>query len=476
MSAESSEATGSKAAVTDPGSSDSLSRVVHSRVGPEPQPQPLTQRERLIEAGWAEADALPLSKAFTGVTTAAVSKRAGVTTGSFFHHFHNGVEFADAMALALAVPEVPPDHAGPQDGTKVSEFVDLVEMIRTALTQTWIEGSTSTVSQTRLRCEMRLWSFHPTQLSEPTDDFRTVGDIICRNYRIRQNMVSDVWTDALARSRRELLDPFDLTTVATAITALYQGLQLRSAVDPDAVDNHLFADVSAALVDAFTGPAGVKAAFEGNSVHLTPIRDQSPQARSGARRRRETWTRVVTAASGLFTDGWETVSAAEIADRAGISPQTVLNLFHSVRRVAAATFVSHANELYAFAVEDSVDDPMDGLRETLTGLAQRTVIDPEAARALLAERVAATMHRGNSMSDLDIRIEVPVGAAVTLWVNRLGLIGDRGTSLSTAIANFVLSTTLTGGLETSEIVAMALRLLPEELSGPARTRQAPRPD
>lgn len=65
------------------------------------------------------------------------------------------------------------------------------------------------------------------------------------------------------------------------------------------------------------------------------------------------------------------------------------------------------------------------------------------------------------MADLDIRIEVPIGGAVGLWIRRLGIDGDRGTSLSAALANFVLGTTLTGGIETDEIVAMAMRMVPE---------------
>ncbi|MGB6058673.1 MAG: TetR/AcrR family transcriptional regulator [Microthrixaceae bacterium] len=450
-----------------------LRRVIYSRGSVESQRAPLPSRERLIEAGWAASDDLQLPKAFAGVTTASVAERAGLTTGSFFHHFKNAAEFSDAMALAFV-------QKGLQQGDPSGElgeegnFVDLVELIRSALTQTWINGTTDPVNQARFRCEMRLWTFHHVPLSEPTDSYTTVGEILRDSYKASERRSSKSWNNALARSGRQLLDPYNMAKVATAITALYEGLLLRSAVDPEAVDPNLFADVSAAIVNSLTGPAGMTATFDDTSVQLKGWEVRSPQAKSGARRRQENWTRIVSAASGMFGGGWENVSATEIADRAGMSAQTVLNLFHSVQRVAAATFVTHANEMYEFALSGSVEEPLDGLRATLTALSQRTGVAPEAARALLAERIKASVERGNSMSDLDIRIEVPIGGAIALWISRLGIGGDRGTDISAILANFVLGATLSGGLETPEIVEAAIRLLPEEIRPAARVAESER--
>lgn len=439
-----------------------LRRVIYSRGSVESQRAPLPSRERLIEAGWAASDDLQLAKAFAGVTTASIAERAGLTTGSFFHHFSNASEFSDAMALAFVQKGLEQGDPSGELGEE-SNFVDLVESIRSALTQTWINGTTDPVNQARFRCEMRLWTFHHVPLSEPTDSYSTVGEILRDSYKVSERRSSRSWSNALKRSGRQLLNPFDMPKVATAITALYEGLLLRSAVDPEAVDPNLFADVSAAIVNSLTGPAGMIATFDDTSVQLTGREVRSPQAKSGARRRQENWTRIVSAASGMFGGGWENVSATEIADRAGMSAQTVLNLFHSVQRVAAATFVTHANEMYEFALSGSAEDPLNGLRATLTALSQRTGVAPEAARALLAERIKASVERGQSISDLDIRIEVPVGGAIALWISRLGISGDRGTAIAAILANFVLSTTLSGGLETTEIVEAAIRLLPDEI-------------
>ncbi len=58
-------------------------------------------RDRLLRAGLEMVDDLSLSKSFAGVTTAKVAAAAGVTTGSFFHHFDTHAEFVDALATSI---------------------------------------------------------------------------------------------------------------------------------------------------------------------------------------------------------------------------------------------------------------------------------------------------------------------------------------------------------------------------------------
>ena len=62
-------------------------------------------RARLVQAGLELVDELPLPKVFAGATTAKVAAAAGVTTGSFFHHFASHAEFVDAL-VASVLPEV----------------------------------------------------------------------------------------------------------------------------------------------------------------------------------------------------------------------------------------------------------------------------------------------------------------------------------------------------------------------------------
>ena len=61
-------------------------------------------RDDLVRAGVELLDQLPWSGSLAGVTTAAVAEQAGVTTGSFFHHFRNSSRYT-GYGGALLRPE-----------------------------------------------------------------------------------------------------------------------------------------------------------------------------------------------------------------------------------------------------------------------------------------------------------------------------------------------------------------------------------
>ena len=110
------------------------------------------------------------------------------------------------------------------------------------------------------------------------------------------------WNLLLDGIGRTFLDPFDLDRIAVALTALFEGLLARQQVDPDAVDDALFSDVATALAASLTVPLGSRIRLA-DLADLTELADSgtvdgirgaqrgdpnlSPQARSGARRRRE---------------------------------------------------------------------------------------------------------------------------------------------------------------------------------------------
>ena len=88
-------------------------------------------RERLVAAGLRVLDELPLSKAFAGARTAAIAAEAGVTTGSFFHHFANAAEFADALVLSFIEP--PADESEVVDELVGSlQHLGYLDVLRTA--------------------------------------------------------------------------------------------------------------------------------------------------------------------------------------------------------------------------------------------------------------------------------------------------------------------------------------------------------
>jgi AcrR family transcriptional regulator len=199
---------------------------------------------------------------------------------------------------------------------------------------------------------------------------------------------------------------------------------------------------------------------------LATIGDQSalsPQARTGARRRRHTRDRVTRAATGLFGGGWEAVPISDVADAAGVSNQTVINLFRNVRSVAAHTFVRHVASLTAEGGGDDAE-PVPALRRVLTRLAALVGTDPEPARALLEERLIASMRHGAPDED-DIRATVPIMAAVLPHLMRLELDDQAPLELGATLINTTLTIALGGSHPPERIAEMALGLLPAQEAG-----------
>jgi len=417
-------------------------------------------RERLVAAGLRVLDEVPLAKALGGATTAAIAAEAGVTTGSFFHHFANAAEFADALALSFLEP--PGDESEAVDELVGSlQHLELLDVIRTALTDAWQVYAADEGIARRFRGQMLLWSQHGKDLQRPVDGLSTVGDVLHRLVASRQHEATATWQTLLASADRTLTEPFDIDRLAVALTATFHGLMIRHAIDPDAVDDELFGDVAAAIAMAITVPRGGRLR---DDDLLRPLIDESrlsPQARSGARRRRETRGRITDASTGAFGAGWEEVSVSEIAEMSGVSPQTVINLFTSSRAVAASTFVRHTTDIRAVSTELLDADPLDALRTTLTRLAECVSADTEPARALLSERLAVLLHRGTELTDMDIRVEVPLADSLIVHLSRLDLGRRQPTDVAATLINFVIMQTLGRPHQEALTAELALRLLPD---------------
>lgn len=416
-------------------------------------------RERLIRAGARVIDELPLPKVFAGATTATVASAAGVTTGSFFHHFPNAAEFVDAVVLS-AIP-APADLLDQVDELVDSlDHIDLLEVMRLHLKDTWeVHRSEESLRRT-LRLQYLLWAHHSKALSRDHDGMSTVADVLRTSYRVRHDQAVAGWKQLLVLTGRTFIEPFDMDRIAIALTALFEGLLARQQVDPDAVDDALFADISAALATSLTVPRGSRLRLADLGQPLIDQSRLSPQARSGARRRRETRRRITEAAAGLFDDGWESVPASEVAEAAGVSNQTVLNLFRGVQEVAATTFVRHVADLQQVAEETAEDPAPAALHRVLTRLADHARADAEPARALLAERVAAKLHHGGELTENDIRIEVPIVQALLPSVERMDLDGAEPIHVVAMLTDTVLSLALNRVYRIDDVAGMAMRLLP----------------
>ncbi len=435
-----------------------------------------TTRDDLIRAGLELNDELHIDKLFAGVTTAAVAERAGVTTGSFFHHFRNATEYAATIVRSY-------DRERPlstEVGRELSEAVanqQLSEALSTVLVGAWQMVSGDPALRAERRGQMHLFAHHLAELPPPTGDDgpvtdrsidqHTVGDVLRDVYRAQVDVISETWRQLLDQSEMRLSDPFDPRRLAVAVHALILGLGIVHSLDPDAVDDHLFAEVTAALAGAVSRldlrlPRVIAATELGQET------DSSPQARSGARRRQESRRRIVAATSGMFGEGWDSVSASEVAEVAGVSTQTVLNLFGNVRRVCAATFVRHLPGIEAAIEAAGPDRPAESVRGALLMLARAAADDPHPARALLTERVGVRAERGFDLDDDDIRVLVPIGIRISAPVAAYAgveLTAPEIPDVSASVIDFVLGHAVPRPRRSQETVDLAMRLLPTPDAG-----------
>jgi len=415
-------------------------------------------RRRLIDAARQLTDEQPLTRVI-GASTAEVARRAGVSTGAYFHHFPTAAHLADAVVRAAQVAPVD-QHETVEEIVGALEHLDLAEVLRSDLDQTWqILVGDDDITQ-RLRLQMLLWAHHSQLLHEPDDEFTSVGDVLTASYETIDNASADGWRLLLERTERDIAPPFDPELLSVTLTALLEGLRVRHQLQPERVPDHLFGEAAVALSLAVTVPRGRSRRAPDPHEPLLEGRRSSPQARSGARRRLETRRRIIEAATGRFDTGWEQVSMSEVAEWSGVATQTVVNLFGSVRAVAAITFVRFVDEVRSVVREEPDLPALDGLTRTLTLLSQSAATDPESSRALLEERTATRLHRGDQLGPTDIRIEVPLADSVMYWLVAMPLHGAEPTDVASTLIDFVLSQSLSRPGRDSEIVELAMRLLP----------------
>ena len=433
-------------------------------VGPvDPTSPPAsTTRDDLIRAGLELADELPLVKLYAGVTTAATAERAGVTTGSFFHHFRNATEFADALVRSY-IRERPLNDRVVAELLDALHRTDLADAITATLMDTWKLMSTDPDLTADLRGRMHLFAHHGAELALPTEELTTVGDVLRSVLHLQIDGATQGWRQLLEMQDLRVREPFDARRLAIVVHSMMTGMLIAHAIDPTLLDDELFADAAATLAGAVTRtelrPARIVLAAE-----FVTETDVSPQARSGARRRQESRQRVVDAATGMFVDGWDSVSATEVAEAAGVSTQTVINLFGNVRKVCASTFGAHLPAIEA-AIESAGDRPLEALQEGLLALARAAADDPHPARAFLTERLGIRAERDFDIDDDDIRVLVPIGIRTTFVV--ADLLGTETTTegtpdLAATLIDFVLAHAIPRPRRAEETVELALRLLPAQ--------------
>ena len=212
-----------------------------------------TTRDYLLEAGLSILLEEPVDVAL--LKASRVTRRAGVTSGAFFHYWETQQDFVKELLDYSLEGERFRHHTF--DG--VAEIlepllergeVDLSESEREEALREAGQKSVEALSESPVfAVEMALWSRHLH------DD-----DIKNRLKEHRQELddqAKRLYGKLLEQWGLEPREPYTLERIAAILSALANGLAIRRAIDPDALpDEHrFFGELVLALLPAMTRPS-----------------------------------------------------------------------------------------------------------------------------------------------------------------------------------------------------------------------------
>jgi AcrR family transcriptional regulator len=219
-------------------------------------------RAALLEAGAALLREVPVGAVLSQVTARAVAERAGRTTGAFFHHWRSQDAYQrDLLAYVLdpaRIASIDEAREGILGGLR--EGGDPVRVLE----DTARENFQSMQADPYIPLWHALWAKHS---SDPY-----VHELLRRHITSVTGSVAALLHAVVTASGRRFRPPFTLDSLAVAITALAQGLELRVAIQPERVPVSplggpgerpadggawdLYATTVRTLLEAFTEPAG----------------------------------------------------------------------------------------------------------------------------------------------------------------------------------------------------------------------------
>jgi len=358
---------------------------------------------------------LRFEEVLAAVETRTIADAAQVTTGSFFHHFRSREHFAAAVI----------DRWEELWGERVARLVAFAVQaaddsghggLRAAAVKEWEALSRPGVQESVQRV---LWAFRDQPL--PGRGGRTGRDLLGDAYAELSAAVRPDYERGLRGLGREPMPPFTSHDLEVLTTAVAEGLQLRAAVDPDAVRPDLYGDAMAGLLLGVTRPrtepggddeeidlARMEMRLGGTREPVPP--DEHP----------ERWRVIADAAAHLFVDRSPAdVRFSEVAAAAGLGGGIVRHEFESVAAVAAAGWVRHVPELVAVAEPPlgPDEDPTRRIEAVLLRYVELLRTNRGAAEALIGEGVRSM--RPGVEARRDLRALIPVAGLLEPHVEEL---------------------------------------------------------
>jgi len=205
----------------------------------------------------------PADHLFERLEAQAISVRAGVTTGSFYHHFASQDGFIGSLLeYALAKKTNPP-------------FAQAVAVFEERLTAGATFLDAIMASSARLMEWQQTNPTFPLQMAVWAKSGRdpTMARRLDRMYRLVEDETVEYYQAIVNLLGREMRPPFTLRDLATTFIAVFEGLSVRRAVSPAAVPPQRLGALLVPIIGMMTRPthAGddVAAWLEANAPRWT---------------------------------------------------------------------------------------------------------------------------------------------------------------------------------------------------------------
>lgn len=333
-------------------------------------------RERLLDAGVEllfEDGAKVLGR---GLNVAEIAARAEVSEKTFFATFGDKGRYVEALLLRFT-------HSSRHTSYHLTEVIDRAfldsrgdprRMLRAVCDRDYRQVRNDPATLMRL-ATLVLGGGHPGAVKSLRQAYNGYERAGVRAYQ-----------PVLTRWNASLRAPFTPEHLATALTALVEGLALRHLADPGAVPDTLFGDTVVALVGALFDPQqghghidDVMAPLADELVraHRADDLDDLPEHPRNA---------VIAAARQEFAGrGYYATTPAHIASRAGVSTAVLTQLFPVKAGIVAGALRGPYAELRSLVDDDLAlgVPPTTMLRRHLEQLAAFTLHHREFAEALL---------------------------------------------------------------------------------------------
>lgn len=374
---------------------------------------PSDRRRELVDAGVALAMRQRFQDVLGSVDTRSITQAAGVTTGSFFHHFANRGHFADAVAERFKEMwrDTIDGLVAAVEGVATGDDVDVRSLVRR---RDWERIEAQEVQGNLFHL---LWVARHRPVSG--EDGETGADVLRWSYEHLLDSVVPSYRRAVAALGREMMPPFDETDLALTMHALVDGFQMCHRVHPELLRDGLFADLVASTFVALTRPRGEQADGIDLAALEATLLPSPPRRPVGEG---ETWRHIADAASPLFdARPVAEVKVSDIAQVAEVSTSTVYHQFGRVSAVAACGWAQHLPELEAIAARPITADegPVVRMEQVLTRYAELGIEHRGALEGLMNEVLVDARHGGTDPIAVRVLATVPVAELICPHIREL---------------------------------------------------------